>query len=174
LDLVIILIFSFGAWAGYRDGLITTAARIAALIISIIFAGLAQGVVFNFLVNTPLYDLLSETISNTMGFYQVPLFGEFLSRQATILALTIISYLFVFLILYITLRICINLLDSLIEKISFIGFVNSILGLLIGLIKSLLFVWLSLIVILLFYEPSYFGLAMWLAERNLVLYFILG
>ena len=173
LDIIVISIIGLGIWKGYRDGFLNSLAGIVALIIAILFSGVFQNVIFELLLGTALYDWLTSTLGEQMGFYSVPLFGEFLSHQVTMLSLNIIAYFLVFLIIFGLLRFAVSLVSGIVNKIPIVGSVNKFLGIIIGFLKSLLFVWLLLIIIFLFYEPTHFGIATWLAERNLILYFIL-
>jgi len=172
LDIIVIVILGLGTWKGYQSGFLNSLAGIVALIIAILFAGIFQGIIFELLLGTALYDWTSNTLGEQVGFYSVPLFGEFLSHQVTMLALNIIAYLLVFLIIFGLLRFAVSLVSGVVDKIPIVGSVNKFLGIIIGFLKSLLFIWILLIIVFLFYEPTHFGIAMWLAERNLILYFI--
>ena len=173
-DLAILVIFIFAARAGWKSGFLNSLSFAAALVVSIFFAHFFIGIVFNFLEGTNFHYMLSDGLEQNLGFYRIPLFGNTLTVGVTNIVLNFISYLIVFALIFVGIRVLISLVSGIIHKIPLVGFANRILGLLLGLLKATILIWVLLIIVVIFYDINNSFLAVWFAQRNLILYLIVG
>ena len=167
-DLVVLGIIAICTLMGYRAGLIKTALNVGSFGISAIIACMLYSVVAEILMNTPLYDILYETVAEYIGVSDNVSTGIFagylgvgmaLGRDFAAMITGLIIRVIAFVVIVILCKILVSLLTNILNlfaRFPVIKQFNHVGGICVGLLNGVVVVHIVLAVVLVL-SPMLYG-----------------